>query len=217
MSMLGRDTLRDIHDKEYAHEYMDDFLNTFIATQIKVLREQNEWTQERLAEEAGMFQERISVLENVNNSAWSLKTLKQLARAFDVRLHVSFENFTTELEQFDNFTLESIVGKKSLERMRREQDISLAEKRLAAAETVSTATTVMPGTGQLNLIGYAPQANISLGASATGMATVKAALTVRGAGGIYDAVNFCTTQPMLDNPQFGNLAKAANQSLEKAA
>lgn len=171
MSVLDRDTLSDLHDKEYAHEYMDDFLNTFIATQIKVLREQNEWTQERLAKESGMFQERISVLENVNNSAWSLKTLKQLARAFDVRLHVSFENFTTELEQFNNFTFESIVTKKSLERMPREQDISLAEKRLEVAETVSTKITIVPGTAPLNMIGGVPEVKISIETAAKALTT----------------------------------------------
>jgi len=43
-------------DKEYRHGYVDDFLNTSIATQIKVLRERRDWSQEELADKAGMKQ-----------------------------------------------------------------------------------------------------------------------------------------------------------------
>lgn len=86
-----------LKDKEYAHAYMEEFENSYIATQIKVLREQNGFTQNELAELAEMKQERISVLENVNYSSWSVNTLRKLARAFDLVLHVSFENFGDEI------------------------------------------------------------------------------------------------------------------------
>lgn len=208
--MLDHETLRDFRNKEYAHEYMDEFLNTFIATQIKILREQNEWTQERLAKEADMFQERISTLENVNNSSLSLKTLKQLARAFDVRLHVSFENFTTELEQFDEFTLESIRGKKSLERMRREQDLSLAEKRLEEKEKVPTSAmddlqslaliqNVEKKTGEPNLSGLAPE-----GGPMKAFSKVSA---VKALGGFVAAITSSATQSIMGR----KLVEAANQ------
>ena len=47
---------RDFADPEYAYAYADGFLDSYIATQIKVLRENREWTQARLALEAGMRQ-----------------------------------------------------------------------------------------------------------------------------------------------------------------
>jgi transcriptional regulator with XRE-family HTH domain len=80
-------------DKEYRHAYAESFLDTFIATQIRVLREQRELTQAELAELVGMKQSRISTVEDAAYSGWTLSTLKRLARAFDVPLSVSFGTF----------------------------------------------------------------------------------------------------------------------------
>ena len=108
MSMLDQELINDFQDKEYAHDYMDEILNASIATQIKVLREQQEMTQEELAEKAGMQQARISVLENMNYSSWSINTLRKLARAFDLTLKVSFENFSTAIRDMHNLNRESL-------------------------------------------------------------------------------------------------------------
>jgi len=111
------DKLRhEFQDKEYRQAYADEFLNASIATQIKVLREQHPWTQEELAEKAGMKQSRISILENVNYSAWSLTTLKRLAEAFDVTLKVSFESYSARLLDIQRF------GRESLERFSFDED-----------------------------------------------------------------------------------------------
>lgn len=118
MSMLDQQTLTDFKDKEYAHEYMEEIINTFIATQIKALREQREWTQAALAEKAEMLQPRIPILENVNNSSsLTLETLRKLARAFDLVLCVSFENFSRA------FPITDRLAKEMLERTSREQDL----------------------------------------------------------------------------------------------
>src|SRR6185503_9471853 len=103
MSDLTNNFLVEFHDHETRHVYADELLNTFIATQIKVLREEREWTQSSLAERAGMRQERISVLEDINYESWSVKTLKRLAKAFDVRLSIKFETFGSFLKDFDEF------------------------------------------------------------------------------------------------------------------
>jgi transcriptional regulator with XRE-family HTH domain len=98
-------------DKDYRHGYVDEFLNVSIATQIKVLREQRKWTQAELASRVNpaMKQTRISIMENVNYSSWSINTLRKLAEAFDLTLRVSFESFgnrVKEIEQIDRGTLE---------------------------------------------------------------------------------------------------------------
>ncbi|MFZ0929249.1 MAG: XRE family transcriptional regulator, partial [Syntrophobacteraceae bacterium] len=85
------------HDKDYRHGYVDEFLNASIASQIKVLREQRGWSQKELAEQTGMAQPRISTLENVNYSRWSIETLRRLAEAFDLALSVSFVSFGERL------------------------------------------------------------------------------------------------------------------------
>ena len=94
MTQLGlveslRQELRN--DAEYADSYDESFLNGYIATQIKVIREQRGLTQGQLAGYVGTTQGGISRVENVNYSSWNVRTLRKLARAFDVRLKVSFE------------------------------------------------------------------------------------------------------------------------------
>ena len=122
MSGLRNRLKKEFQDKDYAHAYVDAFLNASIATQIKILREQRKWTQKKLASIAGMKQSRISLLENINYDRWGISTLKKLAEAFDVTLNVSFESFSTRIRDIDNFNRES------LERLSRENDLSFEEQ-----------------------------------------------------------------------------------------
>jgi transcriptional regulator with XRE-family HTH domain len=78
---------------DYRHAWAEAHLNSAIALQIKALREQRGWKQTQLAEHSEMAQSRISLLEDVNYSAWSINTLRRIAKAYDLRLKVSFEEF----------------------------------------------------------------------------------------------------------------------------
>ncbi len=109
MSQLSQRLKRNFVDKEYAHAYVESFLNTSIASQIRVLRKQKKWTQKKLALKAGMEQSRISALEDVNYDQWSISTLKRLAEAFDVTLNVSFGKFTDKIEEIAHFNHESLA------------------------------------------------------------------------------------------------------------
>jgi transcriptional regulator with XRE-family HTH domain len=111
---------RSFKDWEYADAYARSALNAYIATQIKVIREQRGWTQGRLADEAEMKQPRIAVMEDVNYSSWSTSTLWRLAQAFHLRLRVSFEEFGTLPHEIDTF------NRKSLERLPLEEDPFIA-------------------------------------------------------------------------------------------
>ena len=108
-----RTSLREeLKDEEYRYAYAEDFLNTAIAMQIRVLREQrNNMTQEALADKIGTKQAGISRLENVNYSAWKTATLRKLARAFGVRLKISFEEFGSFLDEAESFSRESLQRK----------------------------------------------------------------------------------------------------------
>lgn len=110
-SDIRKELLTDFLDKDYAHGYIDEFLNTEIATQIRVLREEQKLTQNELAVLAGMKQERISVLEDVYYDGWTIKTLKKLAEALDVTLKVSFESFTDRIKDVLNLSRESLQRK----------------------------------------------------------------------------------------------------------
>jgi len=108
MNELQGNLREEFQDRDYRHAYADESLSTYIATQIKVLREQRELTQKELADLTGMAQPRIAVLEDINYSSWSISTLRRLAQAFDVRLSVKFETFSSLIREIETFSQESL-------------------------------------------------------------------------------------------------------------
>ncbi|MFZ5453622.1 MAG: helix-turn-helix domain-containing protein [Thermodesulfobacteriota bacterium] len=95
MDMIKRteELKKDLQDKEVRDSFVLDHINIGIPLQIRALREQKGrgWTQQELANRAGMKQERISAIENPNyKNAFTLSTLTRLASAFDVALIVRF-------------------------------------------------------------------------------------------------------------------------------
>jgi transcriptional regulator with XRE-family HTH domain len=106
----------EFKDSEYSESYAESFLDSYLATQIKVLREQNGWTQEILADRIGTKQGAISRIEDVNYSKWNVSTLKKLGRAFRVRVKVSFETYGSLIGEVQTFSREN------LQRTPREKD-----------------------------------------------------------------------------------------------
>ena len=99
-----------IDDPDARSDYAEMLLDSTVALQIKTLRQQRGWTQRQLAERAGMKQSRISAMEKTDYSAWSLRTLRRLAQAFDLRLRVTFEDFGSLLDDYTR------LGREDLER-----------------------------------------------------------------------------------------------------
>lgn len=108
MSDLFQRLKGDFRDEEYRHVYTNSFVDSKVATQIKVLREQRGWTQAQLADETGMCQARVSVLEDVNYSSWTLSILRRFARAFDLYVDVEFKPFGTLRVQLDEMDREHL-------------------------------------------------------------------------------------------------------------
>lgn len=102
--------LKRFHTKAYRRAYVDDLTDAFIATQIQVLREQREMSQEQLATAAGLGQSQVSKLEDVDNSSWTGRTLKKIAKAFDLRVVVRFESFGTAIPEIE------LMERRALER-----------------------------------------------------------------------------------------------------
>ncbi len=139
MSDISEALRAELRDPAYSEGYAESFLNSYIATQIKVIREQRNLRQAELAALMGTTQTAISRIENVNYSAWNIKTLKKLARALRVRLRVSFETFGTlpdEVEAFD---------RESLQRDAREDDPGLREPVLQEEHNEFVAQALNPG------------------------------------------------------------------------
>lgn len=104
-----KEALREeFKDPEARRDYAEIFLDSSIALQIKALRLQRGWSQEVLAEKAGMKQSRISAMEQADYSGWSLRTLRRLAAAFDLALVVRFESFGTLLDDVTSMSREGL-------------------------------------------------------------------------------------------------------------
>lgn len=94
-------------DPEYRHALVESFISERLAIQIRHLRESNDWTQAQLAERMGKQQAAISLWEDAEYGRYTLATLKELARAFDVALILHFAPFSelasrmSELSQRD--------------------------------------------------------------------------------------------------------------------
>jgi len=115
---------KEFQDEDYRYAYDEEFSNARMATQIKVLREQQVLTQKELAEKAEMKQSRISELENANYSMWSISTLRRLARALGVRIAFQFESWGELLPEIEDFDRES------LEKPKFEKDSVFAESKV---------------------------------------------------------------------------------------
>ena len=100
--------IESFRDREYRESYAQDFLNTTIATQLRVIREQRELTQADLAEAVGTKQTAISRIENVDNTARNIGTLMEIAFKLDCRLKVSFETFGSLIEESLRFSRENL-------------------------------------------------------------------------------------------------------------
>src|ERR1700753_157640 len=95
VNQLVEELKQSFTNEEFRYSYVESLLNSQLAAQLKVLREERDLTQEQLADKIGTKQAGISRLENVNYSSWKTETLRKLARALGVRLKISFEEFGT--------------------------------------------------------------------------------------------------------------------------
>lgn len=84
-----------LHDSEFRKQLIDEHINVGIAFQIRGLRNRQKLRQEDLAKQLGVKQPLVSAWENPNYGNYSLNTLKDMAKAFDVGLLVRFVPFST--------------------------------------------------------------------------------------------------------------------------
>src|ERR1035441_6143828 len=129
----SREVLKqEFQDEEYRYAYAEDFLNTWVATQIVALREQRGLSQVAFGDLIGTKQPGVSRLENVNHSTWKTETLKRIAKALGVRLKISFETFSTLLDKDINFS------RKFLMRPKFEDDPGLLDRKAPGVASVNT-------------------------------------------------------------------------------
>ena len=116
MEEIRKGLADELKDPEARRDYADEFLSSYIALQIKTLRQQRGWSQAELAQRAGMKQSRISAMEQADYSGWNLRTLQRLAAAFDLAFVAGFESFGRMLDSMTS------ISRATLERPSFEED-----------------------------------------------------------------------------------------------
>jgi transcriptional regulator with XRE-family HTH domain len=145
-SSWSEEFVRQIAEPEMRHAYMADQVRTRIALQIRALRDQAErqWSQVELGQRAGKPQNVISRIENPDYGHLTLKTLLDMAAAFDLPIYVDFsewgewlgrmEDLSTSSLQRRSFDLDHLLG---LARASAPQPVAV----VAAAEAAARAAT----------------------------------------------------------------------------
>jgi len=99
--------IEKLRDKEYRAAFVLSHLNIGIPFQVRGLMKSRGWSQQQLAEKAGMLQPRISALLTPGRTRPNLETLRRLANAFDCGLIVKFVPFSDLARWSDQFDPES--------------------------------------------------------------------------------------------------------------
>jgi transcriptional regulator with XRE-family HTH domain len=103
-SPWSSELVHELSDDEFRHEYMMDQVRSYIAFQIRALREQRRWNQADLAKAANKTQSVISRLEDPDYGKLSLQSCLEIAVAFDLPLLVQFVEWEDWLKRMSNLS-----------------------------------------------------------------------------------------------------------------
>lgn len=91
--------MRDLKSKKYREAFVDAMTRNGLAFQIRELRQKAQLSQKELGDRMSKKQNVISRLEDPSYGSYTLRTLLELASAFDVALDVRFVSFGDFLKQ----------------------------------------------------------------------------------------------------------------------
>ena len=99
-----------LRDPAFRREFVADYVQEMVATQIRAIREQRGWSQEQLGKAAShMGQNQVSRLENPDYSGASLNSLRRVVQAFDLGLIVRIAPFSEFVEWIASMGPERLV------------------------------------------------------------------------------------------------------------
>jgi transcriptional regulator with XRE-family HTH domain len=98
-----------LKDADYRHGFVEEEINVGLAFQIRSLRNRQNLTQGDLAKKLQVKQPLVSSWENPGYGKYSIKTLKELAKAFDVGLLVKFVPFSSLVDINTKLTSDDIA------------------------------------------------------------------------------------------------------------
>jgi transcriptional regulator with XRE-family HTH domain len=92
-----------LKNKAYRDAYVGSHIDQGLAYQIKALRDQRNWTQEKLAKELGLkSQSAVVRYEDPSYGKLSLSKIKQLGSIFDVAVLIKFVPYSRFLSEIEN-------------------------------------------------------------------------------------------------------------------
>ena len=127
--------------KEHRSAYVASQISMGVPFQIRSLRKQRKWDQQKLATEAQMLQPRISAMEKPGYGNLNLDTLKRLAAAFDVALVVRFAPFSELIRWSDRFSpddFNALGFEEELENVESSEGNVVAFNYLATSNSINT-------------------------------------------------------------------------------
>lgn len=93
----------------YRRAFMSSNVGVQIAAQLHALRLSRSLSQEKLEEEIGMNQARISLMEKPDYQKYNIKTLKRFAEFYDVALDVRFVSIKGHVNRIINQSPEDMA------------------------------------------------------------------------------------------------------------
>ena len=133
-----------INNKKSRDAYVYEHIRNGIPFQMRAMRDQREWTQADLAKEMKTSRTTITRLENPNNDKLTLKTLLEVASAFDVALLVKFVPFSRLVKEYEDVS-QSALGAASIgQETRRLKAWAAAKDRGEAARSTAELIAARP-------------------------------------------------------------------------
>jgi transcriptional regulator with XRE-family HTH domain len=171
-SPFSSELIRELSEPEFRHEYMMDQVRSWVAFQIRALREQRHWNQSDLAKASGKTQSVISRLEDPDYGKLSLQTCLEIAVAYDLPLLIQFAEWDDWLARMSNMS-PSAFRKRSFNAER------LHEVRDRLDRSAAAATNAQKESASLRQLGLNPSVDNSAAANAN-IISERPALSGRG-------------------------------------
>lgn len=99
----------DLANKDFRDAFLEENIKAGIIFQLRALREKRGWLQSDLAREAGKTQSVIARLEDPSYGKFTLRTLLDLAKAFDVALLVKLVPYTRLVAELQDVSSEALA------------------------------------------------------------------------------------------------------------
>ena len=143
MSSVGNQILENFKtSKEYRHAFVEEKVRTWIAGQIKAIREHQGIKRPELARMMGKSPSWVFRLEDANQPPPTISTLLQVAEAYDVDLDIRFTPFSALINDLDRISPNSFTVPSFSEEFDKEAPLPKPAERLDTGLFVPRVTRV---------------------------------------------------------------------------